>query len=216
MEVSTCECIQELSHGGVCSYWECQERGLTKCSLGGPSWCNIGVSVGVGGFFGSLGAAMLSWGLFGLNVDSQSSDCEGRCKIIVGFLWMAAWSAGVVIWGGQDGAMYAGIWWGAIILYGLFCRCRRDWKFDFVRHRNGRDHGNRKTQSSAEANNSAAADISGDAEKNAGEGFAVNVKTPPAQITTPPAITDAPQVHLEEPSGWGNGPPEFVEVPGET
>ncbi|CAM9267198.1 unnamed protein product, partial [Laminaria digitata] len=116
VEVSTCECLQEKSGGGVCTYWECNERGLTKCSHGGPSWCNLGVSVGVGGFFGSLGAAMASWGMFALYSTHPHTDCDNKAKIIVGLLWMFGWSAGVVVWGGQDGVTYCGVWWGAVIL----------------------------------------------------------------------------------------------------
>lgn len=45
------------------------------------------------------------------------------CFVLLGFLWMAVWSIGVVIWGGQDGAMYVGIWWGALIVIDLLYAC---------------------------------------------------------------------------------------------
>lgn len=222
VEVSTCECIQELSGGSVCSYWECNERGLTKCSHGGPSWCNLGISVGVGGLFGSLGASMLSWGLFGLDVSGRNPNCATILKCILGFLWMAGWSAGVIVWGGEDGGMYAGTWWGAIILFGLLCRCRRDWDFDCdcktappPRSCNN-DQDLCAKQPSAGVPHTAAAKDSGDAEKNAGEAFVVNLETPPAHPPSPPANVENPEVHLGETPGWGDGPPAFVEVPGET
>ena len=123
--LSACECVDEWNSVAVCSYWECENRVMRRCSQAGPGWCNIGISVGVGGFFGSLGALFSSWGLLCLVHRAKDSyfDSSGY-DIFFGFAWMAAWSVGVIIWGGQDGATYVGIWWGTIIVVGLLCGWR--------------------------------------------------------------------------------------------
>lgn len=120
--LSACECVDEWNSVAVCSYWECESRVMKRCSQAGPGWCNIGISVGVGGFFGSWGALLAAWGLLRLVHRAKQSyfDSAGY-DIFFGFAWMAGWAVGVTIWGGQDGAMYAGIWWGAIVAIGLLC-----------------------------------------------------------------------------------------------
>lgn len=89
------------------------------CNGAPSSWCNIGVSLGVGGFFGSWGAIVIASSIYFANTP-DSDFVIGNA--VTGFFWMAGWSAGVVVWGGQDGALYAGLWWGAIILVGWLCR----------------------------------------------------------------------------------------------
>ena len=116
VEVSTCDCVAQWDGAGVCSYWECRERRMDKCARPDSSWCDMGMSMGFGGFLGSLGAAVLAC------VIGAREEFEGLQPVFLPVVWMAAWSAGVVIWGGQDGAMYAGIWWGAIIASGFCCR----------------------------------------------------------------------------------------------
>ena len=118
VEVAACQCVEQWDGDGVCSYWECKERALEKCSHANKGWCNIGVSIGVGGFFGSLGAMLVGFHLFSMALD----DPEWIVIVPVGFFWMAAWSAGVVVWGGQDGAVFAAIWWVFIMALGLICR----------------------------------------------------------------------------------------------
>lgn len=115
-----CECVDEWNSVAVCYNWECESRILTRCSRGGPGWCNIGISIGVAGVFGSLGALLAAWGLLRLIHRAKESyfDSSGH-DIFFGCAWMAAWSVGVLIWGGQDGAMFVGIWWGAIIAVGV-------------------------------------------------------------------------------------------------
>lgn len=127
-EVSSCECVEHLSGDGICSYWKCKERGLDKCSHASPSWCNIHVSVWVGGLFGSLGALGAVWGFLHLttNWTHRNVYISPGEPIAAGFLWMAGWSVGVVIWCGQDGALYAGIWWGSILALGSVICCLVD------------------------------------------------------------------------------------------
>lgn len=71
------------------------------------------------GFLGSWGAIAIAYSLAHAK---QPGVNNGLCIAVSGFVWMAGWSAGVVIWGGQDGALYAGLWWGAIILAGWLRR----------------------------------------------------------------------------------------------
>lgn len=129
MEVSACECVEQWDGVGVCSYWECKERGLDKCSTTNKGWCNIGVSVGVGGFFGSLGAMLVALSII---FPVKKKDLDWIVLVPAGLFWMSVWSAGVVVWGGQDGAMYAGIWWGAIIALALLYRCFVEYRHHHV------------------------------------------------------------------------------------
>lgn len=117
VETSACECVEEWDGDGFCSFWECRERGLDKCSRYMYGWCNLGVSVGVGGVFGFFGAILAALGFAHIT----EYDEVYMLWIVLGFLWMAVWSAGVVIWGGQDGAMISGIWWGTTVGYGILC-----------------------------------------------------------------------------------------------
>ena len=125
ISASSCACVQQLESVGVCLYWECERRGMTRCSHGGPGWCDIRVSIWVGGLFGSLGALLAAWAIFRLFHRARHPSHKGIyvCFVLLGFLWMAVWSIGVVIWGGQDGAMYVGIWWGALIVIDLLYAC---------------------------------------------------------------------------------------------
>ena len=120
VRVSSCACAEQWKGVRVCQYWECKERDLTKCSQTRRDWCNIGVSLGVGGLIGSLGAMGVAFCIYSL----KKKGLRGWVlRIALGVLWMAIWSTGVVVWGGQDGAMYVGVWWGAIIASGFLCRC---------------------------------------------------------------------------------------------
>ena len=107
-----------------------EELGLSTCSSAGSSWCNLGVSVGVGGGIGLFGVLLICSGLCGLMSVAPSSRATPSLKstaitcILVGVLWCLSWAAGVVIWGGQDGAMYVGIMWVLPILVtvaALYC-----------------------------------------------------------------------------------------------
>lgn len=121
VEDSTCACAEDLEGIGVCSSWDCQERHLAICSSGGGSWCNIRVSIGVGCFFGSFGALLIA---FGFNYEQEYiADCSLWSYCMTGFIWMVGWFGGVVVWGGHDGAVCAGIVWGAILAFGLLYRC---------------------------------------------------------------------------------------------
>lgn len=120
--LSACECVDEWNSVAVCYDWECESRIMGRCSRGGPGWCNIGVSIGVGGVFGSLGALLATCGLLRFVYRAKESYFESSgYDIFFGFGWMAAWSVGVLIWGGQDGAMFVGILWGGIVVVGLLC-----------------------------------------------------------------------------------------------
>lgn len=119
VEASVCECLEEWNGEGTCSYWECEERGMNKCSRGGKSWCNLGVSVGVGGTFGFLGIVYAGFVTF---AEYSSPLYTLPCTL----LWCSLWAIGVVIWGGQDGAIYAGTWWALALLVAFlspFSRC---------------------------------------------------------------------------------------------
>lgn len=125
VEVSSCACAEQLDGVGICSCWECKERGMAKCSRANSSWCNIAMSVGVGGFVGSWGAMLVAFGVY-----ISDKRCRHRVDyfdlcyvLLIGFLSMAGMSVAVLVWGGQDGAVYSGIWWGAIIAGSLLWRC---------------------------------------------------------------------------------------------
>eukprot|EP00904_Undaria_pinnatifida_P003186 jgi/Undpi1/12869/HiC_scaffold_7.g02536.m1 len=116
VQVSTCGCNGQWNGDGVCTYWECNERSMTLCSHANDpymSWCNVGIAVGLWGLLGSIGAFFVASGLMRL--------VEDPCINVtfLGFFLMAVFAVPVVIWGGQDGATYVGIWWGAIVLIGL-------------------------------------------------------------------------------------------------
>ena len=116
LQASTCDCIGQWNGDSVCTYWECKERAMPVCSHANDphmSWCNIGIAVGLWGLLGSIGAFFVASGLMRLVEDS----CVN--VFILGSFLMVAFSVPVVIWGGEDGAMYVGIWWGAIILVGF-------------------------------------------------------------------------------------------------
>ena len=124
IEVVACECKQEWQGEDVCSYWECEELGLNTCaSYRRESWCNLGVSVGVGGGIGFLGVVMVCYCICAI-----ASPCysDNQCATIwlfvggvCGLVWCCVWAVGVVIWGGADGAKYVGIMWGAPIFAAL-------------------------------------------------------------------------------------------------
>ncbi|CAM9772153.1 unnamed protein product [Scytosiphon promiscuus] len=117
IEVVRCECVAMWDGDRVCSYWECEEIGLATCGSVRGSWCNLGVSVGVGGVFGSLG-------ILGVWAGLLASAKRDRCQLsswvlvccIMGVAWCMLWSSGVVIWGGVDGATIVGILWGTGLL----------------------------------------------------------------------------------------------------
>lgn len=121
--LSTCACVQRSTSSSVCSSWECQMRGMDKCSSAGSGWCNIGVAVGVGGLFGSLGAWFAAIGLYRFLSNKTPIYRSSGLDYLVGFSWMSAWSIGVVIWGGEDGAIYVTFWWMSMIAIGLLCGC---------------------------------------------------------------------------------------------
>ena len=94
-----------------------KELGLTTCSSAGKSWCNLGVSVGVGGGIGLFGVAMFCAGIYTIFVvEAETHVRVGLCFVALGMLWCLAWAVGVVIWGGEDGVTYVGIMWGVPIL----------------------------------------------------------------------------------------------------
>ena len=121
--LSTCSCVQRSIATSVCSHWECQMRGMDKCHSAGSGWCDIGYAVGVGGLFGSLGAVFAAVGLFRFLKNEPPLCRSSGWDYLLGFAWMAVWSIGVVIWGGEDGAIYAILWWMSVIAIGLLCGC---------------------------------------------------------------------------------------------
>lgn len=124
VEFSACLCTEASSNATVCLQWECKIRGMVKCSHAGTGWCDMGFSVGIACFFGSLGAALAALGLSRLRKRNPpvSRACAGM-DLCLGSFWMVAWSVGVVMWGGEDGAMTAIIWWGSFLAIGLLCGC---------------------------------------------------------------------------------------------
>lgn len=124
-DVSACECTKESDYSRVCVEWECKVRSMTKCSFAGPGWCDLGFSIGIAGFLGSLGSVLVALGVSRLVKKGKSTTLRSSSAlyIILGLLWMAAWSTGVVIWGGVDGIMCASLWWGAVIIIGVMRGC---------------------------------------------------------------------------------------------
>ena len=124
VEISVCACTQEADNSRVCLRWECDMRTMTKCSDASSGWCDIGFSIGIGGFLGSFGALFVALGVFRLMKKGQPNyRSSSGLYVCLGLAWMAAWSIGVVIWGGVDGALCAALWWGAVIVIGLLRGC---------------------------------------------------------------------------------------------
>lgn len=119
IEVVACRCLKGLNGDHACPSWECKELGLSHCASSGGNWCNIVVSVGVGGGFGLIGVICLCVAIQAIS--------DGECdKLLIygllgifGILWCSLWAAGVVIWGGADGALYVRILWGVPIAWTL-------------------------------------------------------------------------------------------------
>ena len=124
VEISACECVHASTNSTVCVQWDCKSRSLKNCSHAGTGWCDLGFSIGIGGLLGSLGAALAAMGLSRLRKRDPpvSRACAGL-DILLGSLWMAAWSVGVVVWGGEDGTTSVAFWWGGILVIGLLCCC---------------------------------------------------------------------------------------------
>lgn len=77
----------------------------------------MGVSVGVGGGFGFLGIVAFGVGLSVYNDKSSYTDhVFGVFVMFLGVVWCLGWSAGVIIWGGVEGATIVGIIWGTGLL----------------------------------------------------------------------------------------------------
>lgn len=102
-----------------------EELGLSTCSSAGASWCDLGVSVGVGGGIGLLGVLAICGGvgMVGkMNSRGQSGTAGGLISITLGMVWCLSWASGVVIWGGEAGATYVGIMWGVPIVLAVVSR----------------------------------------------------------------------------------------------
>ncbi|CAN0276866.1 unnamed protein product, partial [Scytosiphon promiscuus] len=110
VEVVACECMANWNGDQVCSFWECEELGLSTCNSAGHSWCDLGVSVGVGGGLGLIGVVMICGGILGLSTKAHSIE-RNLSLIAMGVLWCLSWSSAVVVWGGADGATYVGVMW---------------------------------------------------------------------------------------------------------
>lgn len=106
VQVSSCECLDNWNGDGMCSYWTCKEREMNKCST-----CDLTIAIAAFGLIGMIGVLICA-----------SAMCTGSVAAVLGgTLWACLWSSGVVIWGGQDGAMYVGIAWvGVLIIASLF------------------------------------------------------------------------------------------------
>lgn len=112
------------------------ELGLSTCNSAGKSWCDLGISVGVGGGLGFIGVIMICGGLIKISVEQKERGCptvQNVLVIVMGVLWCLSWSSAVVVWGGVDGATYVGIMWGlpimltVTVLYCAYsCRRRKD------------------------------------------------------------------------------------------
>lgn len=103
-----------------------EELGLSTCSSAGASWCDLGVSVGVGGGIGLLGVLTICGGVglvCRINSQGESHTATGLIFITLGVVWCLSWASGVLIWGGEDGATYVGIMWGVPIVMAVASRC---------------------------------------------------------------------------------------------
>ncbi|CAM9858132.1 unnamed protein product [Ectocarpus fasciculatus] len=121
VEVVTCECVANWNGDRVCSYWECEEIGLSSCSST-KGWCNLGLSIGLAGVFGLAGAVAAGYSSASFGCFEPSTTGMGAvvCMGVGGILWCMVWAVGVVIWGGEDGAVYVGIMWGVGFLLAAY------------------------------------------------------------------------------------------------
>eukprot|EP00903_Cladosiphon_okamuranus_P019187 g17648.t2 len=132
-EVVACDCIANWDGDQMCSFWECEELGLSTCSSARSSWCNLGVSVGVGGGIGFLGVLLICGVLCRkalMKPSTRADQWDDIVPVLIGVLWCMVSAVGVVIWGGQDGAAYVGIMWGLPIVVASVVPCRAV----FLRH----------------------------------------------------------------------------------
>lgn len=114
--VVACRCVSEWNGELVCAYWECEKMSMTKCARH-DGWCNLEVSVGVGGVVGFVGVLVIC-----VSICTGRTFLRSACGVLFGILWCAIWAIGVVIWGGVDGATYVGIMWGVPILLASISR----------------------------------------------------------------------------------------------
>ncbi|CAM9281965.1 unnamed protein product, partial [Hapterophycus canaliculatus] len=127
-EVVACECKANWNGDQVCSFWECEELGISTCKSAGASWCNLGVSVGVGGGIGFIGVLAICVRLIRISAKELAVSRTDVFVIMIDVLWCLAWFFAVVIWGGADGATYVGIMWGvplAVTAVGCAYHCLR-------------------------------------------------------------------------------------------
>lgn len=112
------------------SYWECEELGLDTCASSSRGWCNLGMSIGVGGGMGFLGIVVFGFGLNAYNSARRFDDkINAGCSVFLAIIWCLLWSSGVVIWGGEEGAITVGIIWGVGLLAAVAmvtCNTRRN------------------------------------------------------------------------------------------
>lgn len=109
LESSVCQCTYRAET--YCKSWECQERGLIRCAAHEGGWCDLNVSIGVGGGFGVVCIIIGKiWALV-------SEEKYRYARLSVWFLFgCLPWTAGVVIWGGVRGLpIVAGMWMFALV-----------------------------------------------------------------------------------------------------
>ncbi|CAM9835215.1 unnamed protein product [Discosporangium mesarthrocarpum] len=119
VESTACECMENVTADSICSRWRCLEKGLSKCEA--MDWCDLGISVGVGGGSGLL--ATLTYLCFKIpryRPPHFKFDSRDTQWLVFLLMWWALWSPLVVIKGGQDGAMWVALlWFGPVLL--LWC-----------------------------------------------------------------------------------------------
>lgn len=84
---AACQCLSEWNGNSSCYFWECESRFLDKCGSG-DSWCNLGVSIGVGGGFGLVGVIMMVYGVYMCTTSTFDRDIvAGVCGFLLGMFW---------------------------------------------------------------------------------------------------------------------------------
>lgn len=114
LESSVCECVRRSDT--YCDYWECKERGLVRCASHSGGWCDLNLSIGLGGGAGVLFILIgVAW-----EFDTDDVDCKFGPLLICVIFGCLPWTAGVVIWGGVRGLPIVAAMWIATFAVSCF------------------------------------------------------------------------------------------------